>query len=98
MTVFVLGKAWLIAVIAGLIFLLPKESRILSAHLLLGSTFGLILAFVGSGIVSFILGSAKDSDVFWIPIAMILGSILGVVVGSRLARRVNLALGWKHLK
>jgi hypothetical protein len=98
MTIFILGKAWLFAVIAGLLFLLPKESRILSAHFLLGSTFGLILAFVGLTIASFFLGSAKDSDVLWSPVAMVLGSILGVVVGSRLARRVNLALGWKQLK
>jgi hypothetical protein len=91
MTLFIIGKVWLFAVIAGLIFLFPRQSRFLGLHFLLGATAGLLLAFVCLGIVSRLVGSAVAMG----PVAMAVGGLLGVVVGSRIALKLNLALGWQ---
>ena len=85
MTMLIVAKAWLIAVITGLILLYPRESRCLSVHLLLGSTIGLVLSFVALGLAAS-------------PLAMAAGGLLGVFIGSRLAVRLNLALGWQTPK
>ena len=94
MTLFIIGKAWLFAVVAGLVFLYPKGSRFLSAHLLLGSTFGMVLSFVGLAIASWSLDATGN----WMSVAMAAGAVLGVFIGSRLAFKLNAALGWQTPK
>jgi hypothetical protein len=91
MTLFILGKVWLFAVIAGLIFLFPRQSRFLGLHFLLGATAGLLLAFVCLAIVSRVVGSGAAMAT----VAMAAGGLIGVVVGSRIALRLNFALGWQ---
>jgi hypothetical protein len=91
MVMFMVGKLWLIALVSGLILLLRKQSRFLAAHLLLGSTFGLLLAFVCMGVVSKVLGAETSL----VPLAMAAGGILGVVAGSRIALKLNAVLGWQ---
>jgi len=89
MVIFIVGKLWLFAVIAGLIFLFPKQSRFLAPHLLIGSTLGLLLAFVFSGIASLSFGSEASAG----PLAMAAGGILGFIAGSWIAIKLNAALG-----
>lgn len=89
MVMFIVGKVWLFAVIAGVIFLFPKQSRFLAPHLLIGSTLGLLLAFVFSGIVSLSFGSESPAG----PVAMAAGGVLGFIAGSWIAFKLNAALG-----
>jgi len=88
---FIVGKVWLFALISGLIFLFPRQSRFLAPHLLIGSTLGLLLAFVFVGIVTVSFGSEGTAG----PLAMAAGGILGFLVGSRIAVKLNVALGWQ---
>jgi hypothetical protein len=94
MTLFILGKAWLFAVVAGLIFLLRKDSRFVSAYLLLGSTVGLVLSFVGVALMSSILGPVSPGAP-WEPVAMVAGGVLGAFIGFWMALKVNRLLGWQ---
>jgi uncharacterized protein YybS (DUF2232 family) len=93
MTLFIIGKAWLFAVVVGLLFLYPRGSRFLSAHWLLGSTLGMVLSFVGLAIASRSLDAAN-----WMPVAMAVGAVFGALIGSRLAFKLNVALGWQTPK
>jgi hypothetical protein len=91
MVMFIVGKLWLFALVSGLILLFPRQSRFLAAYLLVGSTLGLLLAFVCMGIVSQFLGAETSLA----PLAMAAGGILGVVAGSRIALKLNVVLGWQ---
>ena len=89
MVMFIVGKVWLFAVIAGMIFLFPRQSRFLAPHLLIGSTLGLLLAFVFSGVATLSFGSVASAG----PVAMAAGGILGFIAGSWIAFKLNAALG-----
>ena len=91
MTLFIIGKVWLFAVIAGLVFLFPRQSRFLGLHFLVGATVGLLLAFVCLAIASWLIGA----EVAMVPVAMTVGAVVGVFAGSKIAARLNLALGWQ---
>jgi len=91
MTMFIIGKVWVFAMIAGLILLFHRQSRSLGLHFLFGATAGLLLAFASLGVVSRLIGSSVSID----PLALAAGGLLGVVVGSRIALKLNLALGWQ---
>jgi hypothetical protein len=91
MVMFIVGKAWLFAVITGLILLFPKQSRFLAPYLLIGSTLGLLLAFVFSGIVALSFGPEVSAG----PLAMAAGGIFGFIAGSRIALKLNTVLGWQ---
>ena len=88
---FIVGKIWLFALISGLIFLFPRQSRFLASLLLIGSTLGLLLAFLFLGIATLSFGSGVSAG----PLAMAAGGILGFLAGSRIALKLNAALGWQ---
>ena len=85
MSMFIVGKVWLFAVIAGLILLFPKQSRFLAGHLLLGANFGLLMAFVGLGILRLLFRSETSLD----PLVLVAGGILGILAGSRIALKLK---------
>jgi hypothetical protein len=102
---FILFPVWFLLIVLGLVALVSR-SRYLSTYLIFSSTFG----FIGSTILS--LGNLRILFVFGfhdrqsvvgavvITVAyvggILVGAVIGVVAGIRLARQLNDRLGWRE--
>jgi hypothetical protein len=100
MPFFLIVAAWIPCIAVGLLCLAIRRLRFVSLYLLLGSSFAVLLAFILSTAVLFLLPRVGQSNVGAFAVLggyllMIgIGGFLGGLLGLLAAWRCNKRIGW----
>ena len=92
MPFFFMLPLWLVCVLLGITFLFFPRLRFLSAHILLGSTIGLLVSFGLSTLALILLPKTAVSG--WIVLVgylagIAIGGAIGIAIGVLAAKKLN---------